>query len=226
MPKPSRLSHHPFLKYDSWMLWEWWVFATVIGIFIGIAVVAGISAIAGQAGATNNMTMFLHIAGVLAGASLGFSQWLVLRRYIKHIRWWIVATAIGAIVAWLIGLKVVVVLILIFLDGGTVEVLSPRLLAAILLLGAWIGAVLGLAQWFVLRPHVRKALLWVFANALAWSVGFLLMFAGAKITGPGTFTLKAALVGIATGVTTGVVIGAITGIGLVWLLKPRLLKHH
>lgn len=224
MPKPTQRTH-PFLKRDSWMLWEWWVFATVVGIFIGIAVVAGVSILAEAFGATS-MVAFLHIAGALAGVSLGVAQWLVLRHYIKHIRWWIVATAIGAIITWLIGLKVIVILILMFLDGGTVEVLSPRLLTAILLLGAWIGSVLGLAQWFVLRPHVRRASLWVFANGFAWSLGLMLIFAGANVTQPGEFTFEAALIGIATGVTTGVVVGAITGIGLVLLLKPRLLRHR
>lgn len=224
MPRQTRLAH-PFLRKDSWRLWEWWVFATVIGIFIGIAIVAAASVIAEELGIVNAAAL-LHIVGALEGTALGLMQWLVLRRYIRRIHWWIIATAIGAIVAWLIGLKVIVVLIFIFLDGGTVEPFSPGLLKAVFWLGAWVGTVLGLAQWLVIRTHVRKGFLWVFANALAWGLGLLTVFTGANFITPGEFTLETTFIRLVTGATTGVVIGAITGIGLVWLLKPRLLRHH
>lgn len=224
MPRQTRLAH-PFLRKDSWTLWEWWVLATVVGTLIGIAIVATASVVTQQLGIVN-MVALLHIVGALEGTALGLTQWLVLRRYIKRIRWWIIATAIGAIAAWIIGLKVIVMLILIFLDGGTVKLFSPGLLTAVFWLGAWVGTVMGLAQWLVIRTHVRRGLLWVFANALAWGLGLLTVFTGANFVQPGEFTLETALIGLATGATTGAVIGAVTGIGLVWLLKPRLLRHH
>lgn len=224
MPKQTRLAH-PFLRKDSWTLWEWWVLATVVGIFMGIAIVAAASVAVKALGIVNTAAL-LHIVGALEGAALGLAQWLVLRRYIKRIYWWIVATAIGAIAAWLIGLKAIVVLILIFLDGGTVRSFSPGLLPAVFWLGAWVGTILGLAQWFVIRTHVRQGFLWVLVNALAWGLGLLTVFTGANFVTPGEFTLETAFIGLIAGATTGCVIGAITGIGLVWLLKPRLLRHH
>jgi len=39
----------------------------------------------------------LHVVGGLEGAVLGLAQWLVLRRYVKQLGWWIVATKGGAI---------------------------------------------------------------------------------------------------------------------------------
>lgn len=224
MPKQTRLAH-PFLRKDSWTLWEWWVLATVVGIFMGIAIVAAASVAVKALGIVNTAAL-LHIVGALEGAALGLAQWLVLRRYIKRIYGWIIATAIGAIAAWLIGLKAIVVLILIFLDGGTVRSFSPGLLPTVFWVGAWVGTLLGLAQWFVIRTHVRQGFLWVLVNALAWGLGLLTVFTGANFVQPGEFTLETVFVGLVAGATTGAVIGATTGIGLVWLLKPRLLRHH
>ncbi|QZZ22868.1 hypothetical protein J5X98_11270 [Leptothermofonsia sichuanensis E412] len=224
MHKRTRLNH-PFLRQDSWTLWEWWVLATVVGGLAGIGIAGVASLIAGYLGTISTVTL-LHLVGALEGLALGFTQWLVLRRYVKHVGWWVVATGIGAVIAWLVGLQVSVMLTLIFFDGVVTEATPFALLKAVFFLGAWVGAVLGLAQWFVLRTHVRKGITWVFANALAWGLGLLVAFLGATLTRPGEFTLKTTLIGVATGATTGVVVGAITGIVLVWLLKPRLLKHH
>lgn len=221
---PKRTQTHPLLRKDSWTLWEWWVLATVVGGLAGMGVAGIASAIAGSIGI--GTVALLHLVGALEGMALGFSQWLVLRRYIKHVGWWIVATSIGAIFAWLIGLKAVVVLTLIFFNGATSQATSLELPSAVFFLGTWVGAVLGLAQWFVLRKHVRKGVGWVVANALAWGLGLSVALMGTTLTKLGEFTVETALARMATGATTGCVVGAVTGIALIWLLKPRLLRHH
>ncbi|MGA7934194.1 MAG: hypothetical protein WCA35_11655 [Kovacikia sp.] len=224
MPKQTQ-SIHPWLRKDSWTLWEWWILATVAGGLVGIGIAGIASVIASNLGPASTIAL-IHFVGALEGMVLGFTQWLVLRRYIKHIRWWIVATGISGIVAWLIGLKVIVMLTLIFFDKTVLHTLPFDLLKAVFFLGAWVGAVFGLAQWFVLKTHVRKGIVWILANALAWGLGLLIVVIGATLTKPGEFSMATVLIGIVTGVTAGVVVGAITGIPLVWLLKPRLLKHH
>jgi Na+(H+)/acetate symporter ActP len=35
------------------------------------------------------------IAGGIAGLIVGIAQWLVLRRYVRHAAWWIIANGIG-----------------------------------------------------------------------------------------------------------------------------------
>jgi NhaP-type Na+/H+ or K+/H+ antiporter len=69
-------------------------------------------------------------------------------------------------------------------------------------------------------------LVWVFANALAWGLGLSVVSIGATLVKPGEFTIETALVQMATGAITGFIVGAVTGVALVWLLKPRLLRHH
>lgn len=224
MRKRTQLAH-PWLKSDSWALWEWWLLATVIGGFLGLAIAATTSVVSSNSESVNTVAP-LYLIGALGGAALGLTQWLVLRRYIKHVGWWIVATAIGAVIAWLIGLQVGVMLILIFFNNALFVKTSAALLSAIFLLGTWAGTVLGFCQWLVLRTHVRNGALWIAASALAWGLALLVAWIGAALVKPGKFELETALVGVATGAATGVVIGAITGVALVWLLKPRLLKHH
>jgi hypothetical protein len=224
MHKRPRLNH-PWLRKESWTLWEWWVVATVVGVLVGMGIAGIASIIASNLGYASTVVLF-HLVGALQGMALGFTQWLVLRRYVKHVGWWIVVTAIAAILAWLIGLKVIVVLTLIFYDGVMTQTGSLTLLKAVFFLGSWIGAVLGLAQWFVLRTHVRNGIGWVFVNALAWGLGLLVVWMGTTWMKPGEFTIETALVYMATGGIVGVVVGSITGIALVWLLKRRLLRHH
>ncbi len=223
MHKRTRFAN-PFRRRESWNLWEAWILATVAGGLIGIGIVALAIAFADNLGTVSSTTL-LHIVGGLEGIVLGFTQWLVLRRYVKNIGGWVVATAIGAIVAWLIGLKVIVLLILIFNNQDITQTTPFSLLTAIFCLGVWVGTILGFCQWFVLRIHMQRGLLWVLSNGLAWGLGLLIASIGATLTKPGEFTTQTALIGVTTGATAGAMVGAITGIALVWLLKPRSLRH-
>lgn len=198
--------------------------ATAVGGLAGVGVVAAVSALSNRF-ALGNPIAVLHLIGALEGAALGFTQWLVLRHYIRHVGWWILATTIGAIVAWLVGIKVSVLLLLVFFDGSIANPLPAALLGAVFWLGVWVGAVLGLAQWLVLRTHVRRGALWVLANAIAWGLGLPIAFFSANLVQVGEFGTETVMVGVATGATVGTVIGAVTGAALLWLLKPRLTRH-
>jgi hypothetical protein len=222
MHKHAR-SPHPWLKRDSWTLWEWWVLATVVGGLVGIGVAAIASGIAVHLGTVSTIAL-LYGVGAAQGIALGFSQWLVLRRYVKHVGLWVLATGLGALVAWSIGLKVIVALTLMLFRSTAFDNLTWAWLLAVFCLGVWVGTVLGLAQWCVLRTHVRRGILWVLANALAWGLGVSMVLMG--VTKPGVMGVETALIGVSTGAMAGVVIGAVTGIALVWLLKSRLLRHH
>jgi hypothetical protein len=58
---------------------------------------------------------------------------------------------------------------------------EPSKLIVLLLtfaLGLILGPVLGLLQYFILKAFSRRAVWWVEANALAWALGMLIIFAG------------------------------------------------
>jgi hypothetical protein len=187
--------------------------------------VAVVSAAVSAVGGNAPMHGVLLIVGVLEGAILGFAQWLVLRRYIDNADWWILATSAGALIAWVMGLTVSVVMALAYVSTGD-GVKTALMLRGVGLLGAGVGVVMGFSQWLVLKVHIRKAAWWIFANALAWSLGLTVAFIGAGMISYPSLSLEAAIAGVATGVVMGAIIGGITGIALVWLLlgKNRIRK--
>ncbi|PSB26258.1 hypothetical protein C7B82_20275 [Stenomitos frigidus ULC18] len=200
--------------------------ATAIAELVGLVVVLIVSTTMHLRG-TPELVAVLHTVGLLQGIVLGFAQWLVLRRYIKHVGKWIAMTAIAVAIAWLVGIKAIALLsfFLVLDHTGTVEMKTLALARGVFLMGAWVGSVLGLAQWLVLREHIRRAGWWVFANAIAWACGLLVAFAGTTFMTFDRFDLATALAGAATGLAAGAVVGGITGIALLWLLRPRLKRQ-
>lgn len=210
----------------SWTLWEWWVGVMAIAELIGLGIVLIAGAIINWLGMESSVAVF-HLVGLLEGIVLGMAQWLVLHRYVKHIKAWVVVTAIAAMLAWLIGLQISALMVFsITLDTTLTAVMKAQtLLKGVFLLGAWVGGVLGFAQWLVLKSHIRRAVLWIVANALAWALGLVVAFMMVGMMHSNHFSLETALAGTATGLTMGAVVGAITGVALIWLLKPRLLRR-
>jgi hypothetical protein len=127
---------------------------------------------------------------VLEGVVVGCSQAWVLHRHVPAVpvAKWVRATALGAGVAWLIGMipSTAIGLLQVTASGGPAPSGGPaapepsRLLqyGLAVLLGAATGPILGAVQARVLRrltPPVRG---WVVANAAAWALGMLLLFVG------------------------------------------------
>lgn len=208
----------------GWGLWWRWVLATAGGEFVGFAVPAAVGAVAawalGRMGATFAeiaMVGVMVLAGVVEGAVLGFAQWLVLRRYIQNMarREWVLATALAAGVAWIIGMLPSTL--------GEMTTVSPMvLIGGAVLLGAVFVASIGFAQWLVLQRYIQKAGWWVLANAVAWPVGVAMPFIGLSLVPEAAPLAVWVIVGVVSGVLMGAVVGAITGIALVWLLRTPL----
>ena len=157
--------------------------------------------------------------GALEGVVVGFVQWAVLRRAIAGVgrRSWVIATVLGAVVAWFFA-SIPMTLAGLSAEPGSQAVEEPPQ-AMVLLLAGGMGLVAGLilsaAQWRVLRKHVPRAWLWLPANALAWAAGMPLIFAGVDAaqkagSAAGGVALMAAAIG-----TAGAVVGSVHGIALV-----------
>ncbi len=115
----------------------------------------------------------------LAEKGQGLAERPQFRRLAPQAGWWILASAVG----WAVGAAVVT----------AVFPPQPGVLA-----GAVLGAMTGLAQWFVLRRWVRQAGWWVLISALGWAIG---------------------LIGVLGASLAGAVVGAVTGIALELLLR-------
>jgi hypothetical protein len=156
------------------------------------------------------------LLGAFEGAVIGVAQRQVLRTLLPSVRGWVLATVVGAMVAWAVGMVPSTVANL--MQQGATDAatpLEPPLILILLLaacLGALAGPMLALFQWLSLRKVVTgKAWLWLPANAAAWAFGMPVIFLGAQTNEFTTSTAAiAALVALAIFVA-GAVVGAVHG---------------
>ncbi len=155
-------------RKPKWIFYPAWVVLSVISIPIAWVIawaiisqvekaVGGTILVGGQTHITEDYLFgyfFLPALGLLTG----LLQYLLLRRYLLRIGWWIAAT----VLSWLL------LLVVLGLSALFTFTLS------IALAGVVIGGAIGLPQWLVLRQRVRRAALWILASVLGWGVALLL----------------------------------------------------
>lgn len=207
-----------------------WIAANALGEVLGLGLAALIAIAVAQAHTLPPAEEILVVTaaflaiGAYEGAIVGVAQWLVLRRLLPSLRAksWIAATVTGAVVAWMLG-RIPSALADWQSVSGDVGQPAPSLsmiagLSAAA--GAALGVILGAAQWFVLREHVRRARIWIGANALAWAAGMPLIFLAAGIPGPDASVVSIGALLLVTVGLAGAVVGAIEAGFLRLLLRP------
>ena len=172
----------------GWRVWLGWMLACAASAAVALTVTGAVV----RAGSLNAAVVWA-VFGLVIGASLGITQWLVLRRQIPQAYRWVLASAVGGAVIGILG----------FAMGGPVG--GP-------LGGAMIGASLGIPQWLVLRHRVSQAYVWVLISI----VGFALGLSAGEAVG---FALSGTVGWPIGGTIHGIVVGAITGAALVWLFR-------
>jgi hypothetical protein len=122
---------------------------------------------------------------LLEGVVVGFCQGRILCERLPQLRLqeWIVATALGAGVAWSIGMlpSTIVSLVTIEQSPNSSPPAEPGAIIQYplaIVLGLITGPILGFAQTLILRKYVDRAGRWLWANAISWAVGMLLIFMG------------------------------------------------
>jgi hypothetical protein len=219
-------------KWWDWNLWLQWALANVVGEVLGLGL-AGVIAIVmvltiGEpetALVAMMMAGVMIAAGTLEGVIVGFAQWLVLRRRLHRLSRveWVRATAIGAFLAWTIGMGPST---LMALNQGAGSPPPPEISDAVKyalasVMGVALGMILGVPQWRALRRYASGASMWVWANAAAWAVGMPVVFVGAGLSPVGASALSVALTVVVTIAAAGASVGAIHGVALLWLLRQR-----
>jgi hypothetical protein len=126
------------------------------------------------------------VSELAVGFTVGLAQWLVLRDQFERSGWWVLASA----VAWAAGRA---------LAGAFMPAGNP------VLIGGTLGAIVGFAQWLVLRSQLRQSYWWVVLSAAGWGL---------------------ALTGVLGAPLVGSVAGAMTGLGLELLLRYSPREHH
>jgi hypothetical protein len=214
----------------DWKLWFQWILANTVAetvglggtLLIGILLLSNAEKTVGVIPAA----VLAVLAGTLIeGTVVGTMQWLVLRRPLKSMRWrsWALATALGALVAWTLGM----IPSTFFFRGADTATTSTTPMSDLMVyalaaaMGLALGAILGVPQWLVLRRYVLKAGWWVLANALAWMLGMVVVFIGTSFIPAGAIALQVALLLLLFIIAAGATVGAVHGLVLIWLLRSR-----
>lgn len=211
--------------------WSAWVGANAVGELVGLAIPAAVAVTWAQAAHPSGRTAMVAfaaamiVAGTLEGTIIGYAQWRVLRSALPAGRAcsWIGWTALGAGIAWTLGMIPSTLLHDATRTGAApppeLNWLVKYSLAA--LLGAALGPMLGVTQWVVLRRHMARAAWWIPANALAWAVGMPIVFVGAGHAPHGIGLASLITAGAVTLSLAGAVVGAIHGFVLLRLLTLK-----
>jgi hypothetical protein len=217
-------------KTNKLGLWWQWILANALGELVGLGATFAIGfglfsdlSDTPGVGAALLSAGLMTTTGVLEGGVVGFAQWLVLRKAIPGMGWrlWVIATIIGAVIAWFFGSIPMTMMSLSQPTTSTPASEPPQ--ALVLLLAAGMGLVAGLilsvAQWQVLRKQVKKAWLWLPANALAWAAGMPIIFAAVDLAQLAD-SIGGSVMVMAAGITlAGAIVGAIHGPALLYLAR-------
>jgi hypothetical protein len=212
-------------------LWLRWVGANALAEMLGLGatfaldililarVAAASSALASLAG-----IVLMAATGAIEGTVVGLFQWRVLRRPFPSItrRAWVIATIVGAVIAWFLGSLPSTLIDMGGQQTGAASQEPPAIVVSLLAggMGLFLGAVLGIPQWLVLRRVVKGAWLWIPANCLAWALGMPVIFAmvdrAYAVYAAGSIA-GAVVVLAGTLALAGAVVGAVHGLALVKL---------
>jgi len=141
---------------------------------------------------------------VVAGALIGFSQWIVLKQYVTASTDWILAG--GA--AWAAGYALGLLLMLNL----------PNTLVAGILGSLIFGAIVAQVQWPVFRREIPNSWMWIISSAVGWTIGFLASQGALSLFSNEPAIHPAVSTAVIAG-TNGLVAGAITGLALIWIVR-------
>jgi hypothetical protein len=191
-----------------------WLLACLAAEAIGMTA-AALAARLGQdlvdaGGARWPALLLVVVGGLVEGTALGVLQGTVLASRWPRVRRgaFVALTVVVAGVGWA-GASAPGVLA----DpdaGGTDPALGLVLLGAAGI-GLVMGPVLGCAQLLALRGAVRHPWRWVVANAAAWPVAMVVIFAGATTAGAEWSVAQVAAYGTLTGALAGAGLGLVSG---------------
>ncbi len=117
-----------------------------------------------------------------------FLQYIILRRYLPKMGWWLVATGLGWLSVWGIMQKFNYFGSVLFTDLG------------LLLFFPLIGTLIGFFQWLLLRRRIKQAAWWILASMLGWGLAALGTQSPVR---NGSILAQLFLVGLSPAIVTG-----------------------
>ena len=149
-----------------------WTMIGAVGTVVGLSV-AGFIGLMGLAAESFLAALTSGIVfGATIGVSIGLAQGSVLARHVEGLSptRWATYTAVGAALAWAVVAYPIGQLAIEGLEPGWTE----RILWSIAI-GLVAGGIVGLIQWLDLRLLVSHSLTTIASQAIAWSVGAVIL---------------------------------------------------
>ncbi|MEZ5420571.1 MAG: hypothetical protein R2708_24955 [Vicinamibacterales bacterium] len=214
--------------YRQWVLANGLSEAVGLGttFALGTLLAPRLAAASGLVAVLGGAVLAVLLGTFLEGVVVGWAQGRVLARHSSIAPTaWIRASALGAGLAWLLGMVPSTVMALVAGDappGEATPMPEPGPLVTYALaagLGAITGPILGAVQWRVLKTAVPHAGRWLWANALAWAVGMPVIFAGMDLVPWSGSAAARALALYLVCLVAGVAVGLVHGRVLLGLLR-------
>src|SRR5215207_10762661 len=190
-----------------------WVLVVTLGETLGFTVAAAVGiAVTGASWGPLSTLVAIVLAGSVEGALLGAAQADCLYRWrvLPARRRWIIATSLGAAVAWSLGMLPTTI-------GGLRWTAETAVVAGVG--GLMLLTSLPLAQYFVLRDHVRRPALWIPINIAAWLLGIAWTLAPSPVVDQSTPARDLIFIYGLAGLCMAATVAVLTGVGMIRLLK-------
>ncbi len=208
--------------YRRWIVANAWSEGFGLGttLFLGIMIGPHLEGLNSPSEMLGGALGAVLLGVLLEGVVVGWAQGRVLHAIFDGlpVRGWVVATVVGAGVAWLLGMIPSSIASILASDASTAvpqpepsPIVQYALAAA---MGLVLGPVLAVAQMRVLKRHLTRSWRWMPANALAWAAGMTIVFVGMDQVPWEGSTPAIAVTIYATCTVAGAVVGAVHG----WLL--------
>jgi hypothetical protein len=168
-------------------LWRF-IWMSALGGTVGVMAGSAVGNLAHQTmGAdSGSVATAWAISGALAGLGLGAAQWVALRRHLRHVWAWPVATtaaaSLGNVLGWMVGDAL----------GWSVAGSRDNIWTVT---GLVLGAVVGAGQWLVLRGQVKRARMWVWMTMAGKAAGNLLAVSSGATRGSASVKMMCWAVG-------------------------------
>jgi hypothetical protein len=138
----------------GWFFYLEWVALNVIAVIMAWYITWAIMSLVTE----TDDSLLLYLLFPIIGLLTGVLQYILLRRYLLHMGWWIAATFLGWLMPFVIGF----IFSRLFIPGSS----TVRIVLGMIVLGTTVA----LPQWWLLRKRVQHAWWWVLVFGLAWGM--------------------------------------------------------